>query len=192
MSEMFTCKYCGDNLPVRFGAEMADGQKVCPSCGIAIDMMVSFGRNEMVLLTSKHPFWGDDSGFSNVTTLNAHLNIDKIRADCPDLKEIPLSKEEMDAVASCVAAKNEADPLWNERFSIYKGLAHRIATIMKVKELSEKQLKREVKEFWKEYEDDIEEHISMGMFGFQGNTDRALIAEKFDFEALMAMIAEIT
>ena len=31
----------------------------------------------------------------------------------------------------------------------------------------------------------------MGMFDFQGNTERALIAEKFDFEALNAMIAEI-
>lgn len=191
MSETFTCKYCGDNLPARFGAEMADGQRVCPSCGIAISMMADFGKEEMVLLTSRVPFWGDDSGFSNVTILNPHLNIDKIRADCPDLKEIPLSKEEMAAVDSSVKAKSKVDPLWNDRYSVYKGLAHRIATIMKVKELSEKQLKREVKEFLEEYENDVEQHISMGMFGFQGNTDRALIAEKFDFEALNAMIAEI-
>lgn len=189
MSERFTCKFCGDNIPVRFGAKMADGQGVCPMCGIAIGMMDEFGKNEMVLLTSRYPFWGDDSGFSNVTPMNDYLNIDKIRADCPDLKEIPINKEEMAAVASSVKSKSEADPLWNERYSTYKGIAHRIATIMKVKTLSERQMKREVKEFWEEYAEDLEQNN--GWFGYQGNTEKELLNEKFDYEALKIMIEEI-
>lgn len=95
----------------------------------------------------------------------------------------------MISVASCVAKNNEADHLWTKRYDIYKSIAHRIATIMKVKTLSERQVKREIKEYWTEYEKDLARNI--GWLGYQGNDEKELLKEEFDYEALKIMINEI-
>jgi len=189
MSEMFTCKYCGDNLPARFGVELADGQSVCPTCGLEISLLSSFDRDKDVLLITKYPLLGCKTGFTNVAGLSPFLNIDQIRKDCPDLKEITLSREEMAAVASCMKKRYDVDAIWTERYAIYKSIAYRIAKIMEVKPLSEKQIKAEVKDFWDEYEDDWRQ--SYGVFGYTGAVEQALIKDKFDFEAIKMMIAEI-
>ena len=189
MSDKFTCKYCGDNLPMRFGIELENEQHVCPSCGLAISIMGSFPKEEGVLLITKHPFWGTETGFSDAMALSPIYDMDKVRKSCPDLKEIPLSREEMISVASCVAKNNEADHLRTKRYDIYKSIAHRIATIMKVKTLSERQVKREIKEYWTEYEKDLARNI--GWLGYQGNDEKELLKEEFDYEALKIMINEI-
>ena len=181
MSEMFTCKYCGDNLPVRCGAEMADGQRICPECGCVIHLWATRKKDEEVLLTTKYPLLGTATGFSNITALNHNFDMDRVRKNCPDLKEIPVNREEMVEVSSCVDKQFEVDPYWNTRYSAYKALAYRIVKIMEVKPLDDEQLKSEVEDFWKQY-----------IMDFILDKDaRELVKEKTDFEALQAMIAEI-
>ena len=179
--ERFICKYCGDKVPVRFGFEVEEGQSVCLECGNFIRFLKSLDREDPVLLTTRYPLFTAYKGFSNVSAVHWSLNMEKIRKDCPYLKEIPLSQEELETVSSCLTKKVEGDPQWNLRYMAYKTLAHRLVKIMEVKTLSDRQFKKEVKDFWKEFEIDY-------MRNAEG---RALVEEKTDFEALKAMMKTV-
>lgn len=179
--ERFTCKYCGDKVPVRFGFEVEEGQSVCLECGNMIRFLKHLERKDPVLLTTRYQFFGEAIGFSNINAVHWTFDMEKIRKDCPDLKEIPLSQEELETVSSCLTKKVEGDPQWHLRYMAYKSLAHRLVKIMEVKPLSDRQFKKEVKDFWKEFEIDFRRDAE----------GRALVEEKTDFETLKAMMKTV-
>ena len=181
MSDMFTCRFCGDNVPVRFETKMEDGHSVCPECGSVVHLQATLKRNEAVLLTTKHALFGVKTGFSNVTALNGHLAMDRIRADSHDLKEIALNKDEIAEVSACVDKQLEIDPNLLRRYMAYKALSAWIVEIMQEKTLDDKQLEKEVEKYWRQYRID-----------FCRNEDAQKLAlEGTDYKTLKAMIAEI-
>ena len=168
-------------MPVRFCVEMENGQHVCATCASMILLAAHLEKDEAVLLTTKHALFSSVTGFSNASLLNDNLAMDRIRKNCPDLKEIPLNKDEITAVATCMQKKQQEDPNLERGYIAYKALAVEVAQHMKKETLDDKKLKKIDEKFWFDYQVDF----------CRDNDAIAFAREKTDFATLKAMIAEI-